>query len=357
LGAASEGALSDHGIVMAARAPLVALVLAAACVLATQQPFSAASVTASCRAGAGVEWQSLAAAEDRQTLDTWCESVGPPLLIEGRRDTPAIASLVVVSWNVHVGQGEVDALLDWLDHDANVTRPYGVVLLLQEAVRGGAAVPAAVPAGMEPPGAIRARSDTQDIATMARRLSLHAAYVPSMRNGRLFAPDAQQDRGNAILSTVPLRDVRAIELPFGRQRRVVVTAAVDALNIPRLHVATVHLDPSGNRAAEARALAPSLRGLANDGPLVVGGDLNTWLGRREEAFKTIDATLPEEECGRGKTNTWPRRLHVPLGWWRGRLDYLFSNLPAHGIERTCRTLDRQFGSDHNPIVLMISVRA
>jgi endonuclease/exonuclease/phosphatase family metal-dependent hydrolase len=211
-----------------------------------------------------------------------------------------------------------------------------------------------VPPGMEAPGAIGSRSIEQDVAAVAARHALHGAYVPSMRNGGVFAANAQQDRGNAILSTHPLRDVRAIELPFGRQRRVVVVATVTVPNLPPLRVATVHLDPSGNRTAEAHALAPVLRELSSAGSLIVGADLNTWFGRRERAFKALDATLSEEACGRGKTNTWPRNLHVPLGWWRGRLDYMFSNLTAQGLERRCRTLDRRFGSDHNPIVMVIT---
>jgi hypothetical protein len=173
-----------------------ALILCGACALApkpqTEPPF------ASCRNGTGVEWQSLADATDRATLDRWCDSVGPPLLIEGRDTSPAIAAMVVVSWNVHVGHGDTDALLEWIDRTLNVARPYAVVLLLQEAVRGGAAVPVTAPPGMEPPGAIRARSDTQDVATVAARLSMYAAYVPSMRNGGLVVAGAQQDRGNAI---------------------------------------------------------------------------------------------------------------------------------------------------------------
>jgi endonuclease/exonuclease/phosphatase family metal-dependent hydrolase len=339
---------------MAGRFPFTALLLSAACALSAQQPSAPPPAAASCRGSAGIEWQSLAGAEDRESLDTWCDSVGPPLVIPGPTDTAPLATLVVVSWNVHVGQGQVDEFMKWLDRSLDVGRPYGVVLLLQEAVRGGAVVPASVPSGMDPPGAIRSRSEAEDVAAVARRLSLHAAYVPSMRNGRLFAPDAQQDRGNAILSTVPLRDVRAIELPFGRQRRVVVVATLSSPQRPRLRVATVHLDPSSHRATQARALAPVLNELAADGPLIVGGDLNTWFGRREQAFKAVDGVLPEEECGRGKTNTWPGRLHVPLGWWRGRLDYLFSNLSTHRIERTCRTLDRRFGSDHSPIVMLIT---
>jgi len=136
---------------------------------------------------------------------------------------------------------------------------------------------------------------------------------------------------------------------------VVVAATVAVPGLPAIAVATVHLNPSGNRAAEAAALAPLLREMGARGPLVAGGDLNTWFARREQAVKTLEAVLPEEDCGHSKTNTWPRHLHVPFGWWRGRLDYVFSNLAASGLESTCQTIDRRFGSDHNPTVLVIPV--
>jgi endonuclease/exonuclease/phosphatase family metal-dependent hydrolase len=174
-------------------------------------------------------------------------------------------------------------------------------------------------------------------------------YVPSMRNGRLFSSDTRQDRGNAILSTFPLEDLRAIELPFGRQRHVAVTARVSAPGLPPLRVMSVHLDPSGHRTEEAVALARYLS--AGGETTVVGGDLNTWFGR-EEGLETMAAVVPEEDCGHAKTNTWPWRLQWPFGWWRGRLDYLFSSLPA-SVMRSCQTLPNQFGSDHRPVVLVI----
>jgi endonuclease/exonuclease/phosphatase family metal-dependent hydrolase len=230
-----------------------------------------------------------------------------------------------------------------------------VVLLLQEVVRVGADVPAEYPDRMRPPRGIRARSERQDVVALTRRLGLHAAYVPSMRNGRLFTSDAREDRGNAILSTWPLDDVRALELPFGRQRHVAVTARITAAGVPPLRVVSVHLDPSGHRTEEAAALAAYVRGLPpSDERLVIGGDLNTWFGRREQAPHLLASVIPEENCGSEKTNSWPWRLQGPLGWWRGRLDYLFSTLPG-GVTRSCTTQPEQFGSDHRAVVMTIRV--
>ena len=70
------------------------------------------------------------------------------------------------------------------------------------------------------PKAIRPRRPTTDVRDIAEQFGLSVAYVPSMRNGPATALSEREDRGNAILSTEPLLDVRAIELPFGKQRRV-----------------------------------------------------------------------------------------------------------------------------------------
>jgi endonuclease/exonuclease/phosphatase family metal-dependent hydrolase len=309
--------------------------------------------TRPCRQSPVVTWHSLASPTDRDVLDRWCDSVGPPLVAAGA-PPPSITSLVIATWNVHAGNGDVEAFLASLATLPDVHAPYGVALLLQEAVRAGPEVPERSPARMRPPRSIRVRRTRQDVGALAARLALHLAYVPSMRNGRVFPSDAREDRGNAILSTLPLEDLRAIELPFGRQRHVAVAARVTVTGLP-LRVISVHLDPSGHRTKEAEALAGLLPELARDAEtVVVGGDLNTWFGRRERALKALSAAVPEEDCGRVKTNSWPWRMQGPLGWWRGRLDYLFSSLPP-GVARVCQTIPQQFGSDHRPVVLLIDL--
>ena len=301
-------------------------------------------------------WHSVAPPGDRDLLNRWCDSVGPPLTMSGAPPPPSLTTLVIATWNVHAGNGDVEAFLASLAKLPGVRPPYGVVLLLQEAVRAGVEVPERYPDLMRPPRGIRARRREYEVASLGERLALHVAYVPSMRNGRLFPSDAREDRGNAILSTLPLSDLRAIELPFGRQRRVVVAALITVPGLPPLQVMTVHLDASGHRTEEARALAAFLPGLVRKGEsLVVGGDLNTWFARREDALKTLSAAVRLEDCGHDKTNTWPWQMQWPFGWWRGRLDYLFSTLPSE-VGPSCQTIPQQFGSDHRPVVLVIPIR-
>jgi endonuclease/exonuclease/phosphatase family metal-dependent hydrolase len=328
---------------------VVALTLAP---VGAQEPAARFSPRGTCAGTGSVRWQSLAPPGDREVLDRWCDSVGPPLLVTGNAPPASVETLVIATWNVHAGNGDVEAFLASVARLPEVRAPYGVVLLLQEVVRASAEVPEGYPARMRPPGGIRARRSRQDAGALADQLEMHTAYVPAMRNGRRFPSDAREDRGNAIFSSFPLDDVRALELPFGQQRHVAVSARITVPGLPPLRVMSVHLDPSGHRTREARALVPELRE-TGETP-VVGGDLNTWFGRREDALKTLAAAVPEEDCGHAKTNTWPWRLQWPFGWWRGRLDYLFSRLPAN-VMRSCQTLPDQFGSDHRPVVMVISI--
>jgi endonuclease/exonuclease/phosphatase family metal-dependent hydrolase len=325
--------------------------------LGAQSPDDAAaafSPRGTCEGSGTVRWHSLAAPSERDVLDHWCDSVGPPFIAEGNRPPAAVRTLVIATWNVHAGNGDVEAFLASVARIPEVGAPYGVVLLLQEVVRASVEVPEAYPARMRPPGAIRARRMRQDVGALAERLGLFTAYVPSMRNGRLFRSEAREDRGNAVLSTFALDDVRALELPFGQQRHVAVGARVAVPGLPPLDVISVHLDASGHRTTEAAALAAHVSARGSDRAVVIGGDLNTWFGRREQALKTLDAVTPEEECGRVRTNTWPWRMQWPFGWWRGRLDYLFSTLPSE-LMRSCQTIPMQLGSDHRPVVMVVPV--
>src|SRR5690606_10367913 len=94
------------------------------------------------------------------------------------------------------------------------------------------------------PRAIRPPFGAQDITHMAQARGLSAVYVPSMRNG------SDQDRGNAVLTTETLESPLAIELPFGRQRRVAVGATIvlpSGEEPDVLHVISTHFDTGRDR--------------------------------------------------------------------------------------------------------------
>jgi endonuclease/exonuclease/phosphatase family metal-dependent hydrolase len=231
------------------------------------------------------------------------------------------------------------------------------VLLLQEAHRAGDAVPEQVTGARVPRGIVAKAADgtRRSIDDVARELNLSLAYVPSMRNG-VVAAAAREDRGNAVLSTLPLRDVHAIELPLARQRRVVVAATVSAQTSAgeawALQVASVHLE---NRPARGvigvRAREQQMQHLLSVLPparwSLLGGDLNTWLRGAAEpavarALEQHPDTGPPPD---GPTFDGPSFLDM-------KLDYLFARLPGGRLSGYARAHDR-FGSDHHPVLAWV----
>jgi endonuclease/exonuclease/phosphatase family metal-dependent hydrolase len=299
---------------------------------------------------AGVTWMPWTAA-GQDTLDRWCASVGPPALVAAAAQPADVKRLVVVTWNVHVGGGQVEDLVKahWADRDSS-----GLVLLLQETYRADETVPESFPKGLKVPSAIRPKPRSADVLRLAERLNLSVTYVPSMRNGRATEPGQREDRGNAILSSEPLSDVRAITLPFGKQRRVAVAATITprGSSIGPLRVIATHFDIGGSRVAQAESLSDRIAGLS-ELPLVIGGDFNSPGGLRDKAVQAVGRRLSMEPCGNGRTFTWPQRFNLTAFLDFGRFDFMFSNLDSSGLTRQCRTIDDWFRSDHRPVMLTV----
>ena len=304
-------------------------------------------------------WSGPAEPDDRRPLDAWCAAVGPSVVIGAPADghRPARPDAVAfVTWNVHVGGGDVPAFVAALRRgELTGGEPVEhVVLLLQEVFREGPDVPAHVSHPDAAAGRISAAppdGTRRDVVDLARTLGFALAYVPSMRNGGA-ADGPAEDRGNAILSSLPLSDLRAIELPFDRQRRVAVAATVSGVapdGTPwHVRVASSHLNAtagagrlwlfaSGLRAAQARSLAAALDGIE---PAVLGSDLNTWAdGPREPAVRELRRAFAD-------TAAPDPAPTFHLGF---RLDYLFFRLPDGWSGASMRISDR-FGSDHHPLL-------
>ena len=291
------------------------------------------------RATRSVAWVGPASSEHADDIRAWCESVGPPVL-RAPRVAPKDGSLrsrrglVVVSWNVHEGAGDIIRIVDSL-------RPADVVLLVQEAMREGTEVPASTPPGMRAPRHQSAgRTLIADIVDAADALGLWLAYVPSMQNG----DGTHQDRGCAILSTLPLSDPVAIQLPWVAQRRVAVMATIvrDG-SAQRIRIVSTHLDNRPGRAKQSAALAAWLVEQRNEASLIVGGDLNTWFGAGEETVRQLDRVVPLVAACDGR----------PTFRFRRRLDHLFSST---GNITDCHVDASTYGSDHHPIVMRIENR-
>jgi endonuclease/exonuclease/phosphatase family metal-dependent hydrolase len=266
-----------------------------------------------------------------------------------------LSDLVTVSWNAHLAEGELDELITSLKSGALTDgKPVAhFVLLVQELYRRGDDVPA-FDIRDRSAHAIRPRDpESPDIDDHVKSLGLSVLYVPSMRNG----PELREDRGNAIISTEPLLDPIALELPLARQRRVALGAAIHIRTSDgpqRLELLNAHLEPLSSpkslwvfknpRGAQVRALLnlldqPRYTDRTRTAGVVLGGDFNTVRsGADEEAYHLARA------WSKGPSQEDRRDTHM-----MGRLDYLFFHLPD-GWSASTRRLDERFGSDHYPVI-------
>lgn len=292
-----------------------------------------------------VAWFGPNDREDGASLTRWRESVGPPVTPEATLDAAPHDAITLVSWNTAVGDADIVSFVRSLPPS---NRP--LVLLLQEVCRGGSAVPALLDLHAGFAGRLGGPSDLQSrhIDEIGRQLGLHVYYVPSMRNG---GPTSDEDRGNAILSSLPLTDLRAVELPFERQRRVAVAATLNGYSSTgdpwRVRVVSAHLDNMASvkrawigaeygRARQARSLASLLD---DDVPTILAGDFNTWFGFSDQAYAETARAFPETQI----TDRRPT--------FRGllRLDHVFYRL-APGWRAEFQRGSSRYGSDHYPLV-------
>jgi endonuclease/exonuclease/phosphatase family metal-dependent hydrolase len=269
----------------------------------------------------------------------------------------------VLSWNVWIGRGRLRELItrirngDFVAQGAEPDAP--LVVLAQEAYRSDLTVPP-TSTGHAGRMLVAQLGRQEDIADTARELGMNLRYAPSMRNGTL-----RSDRGNAILSTLPLADAGGIELPFVLQRRVAVAAAVQ-IGGHRLRVVSAHLDPRGSpghrwlgatgRALQAEHLVTSL----GDETAVLGADLNLGRGRYERAWRV----LREAGFTFGVPPSSPTWRHTFHAMPRLVLDYLLVRDQSNIIEGArVQRLDEHprdrgplvFGSDHHPLLARIDL--
>lgn len=308
-----------------------------------------------------IRWYQVEEVEERAQLIRWCAAVGAPLIENpGRPRSPAsIDSLAVVTWNTHVGGGALGYFLRQL-RTGVLTKGEPVphfVVLLQETYRAGPEVPTQPPAGAVYAEEIfpsRELGERTDVRTIGEDNGLYVYYVPSMRNGVDAEPP--EDRGNAILSTLPLAEFAAWELPYRAQRRVAIGAVVKGKTTTgeswRLAIINLHLDLRTGISTFFRSFGSAreqqteflLEHLPVDGAAVIGGDFNTWLGEREEPAIDLvreQFTEPPEIPSHGT---------LEFGAFLERqTDYLFFRLPQKWSGRY-RRIDDTYGSDHYPLL-------
>jgi endonuclease/exonuclease/phosphatase family metal-dependent hydrolase len=319
---------------------------------------SCRSTQAGAAGGTATPTRWLLSRADAPALDAWCAAVGPAVAIAATV-TPdeAVDSLLVVSWNVHVGGGDMVRFVADLRSGALTGGPVRhFALLLQETHRTGPVVPQPLDGARIAERISRQPLHGQRLPVdeLARHLGLHGIYVPSMQNGRVRGAAVREDRGNAILATLPLETPVALELPLVRQRRVAVTGVArgrtGAGAAWTLQLTSVHLENRGGRdvlgvSGRARQAEWLVGALPSAGLAVLGGDLNTWvLGAAEPAVTAMLPHFPDtpDALPDGPTHT----SHVVV---RARLDYLFARMPGGAMTAYARA-PGQYGSDHYPVM-------
>jgi endonuclease/exonuclease/phosphatase family metal-dependent hydrolase len=163
--------------------------------------------------------------------------------------------------------------------------------------------------------------------------------------------DAERASGPAILSTRPLEDTHAIDLPAERQHRVAAAATIVVAG-QRLFVVSAHLEnrldllrggPFADRARGRQADA-LIAAFPPDGHGIVGGDMNTMLGPTEPAWRAFLARFSDT----------PPEPSEPTFRDRLVLDHVFFDLPDRW-RATRRVVRERYGSDHHPVLAIASV--
>lgn len=230
---------------------------------------------------------------------------------------PSPIVLAAVTWNTHSGRGDLSRLVADLERGALIPRSDAYLLLLQEVA-----------------------ADELDAVAQPRRWS--SCFVPVRGVESRF-------RGNAILSSHPLRDQRMVPLPRERQTRAAAAAWLDVAG-HQLFVASVHLE---NRvswwkgglfsdSARRHQVEGLLRALPADGPGILGGDFNMWFGPGEPGWQALTRRFTD-------TPAWPR---LPTFRDRLVLDHLLMDLPD-GWRVTRRVASDDYGSDHHPVLAIV----
>ena len=236
--------------------------------------------------------------------------------------------MAIATWNLHAGHGDLRRFqYELASGTLTGSVPADYVILLQEDIEPSSSDPGP------------AREHTARGIAELNGLSYFVAPVRG---------DAQRTTGNAIISTRPLLNPQVISLQEERQPRGAITATI-RLDAASLFIVNVHME---NRIAWWRALFSDtargeqatalLRQLPASGDGILGGDLNTWLGPNEPAWRVMLKRFPDT----------PRQLPQPTFHDRLVLDHLFFDLPE-GWSVTRRVSRDAYGSDHHPVIAAV----
>jgi len=332
-----------------------------------------------CPGSDGPAWYFPEQAADNARLEDWCVTVGPPVVEpepSGSFFVPPAGKpggdLTVWSWNIAAGGGDVlrflaeEALLRCAGPESTLgPEATHFALLVQEAFRQSSDVPESVDRSVVPRAAAEETrpGGRPDIVEVAEECGLSLIYVAASRNGEQSTDGRREDRGVAILSTLPLSEPRFIELPYEAARRVAVGATVGHGSGRAVRLVNVHLTSAtpparmlvtgnGSRLRQGLAIADAvlqmeesdLEGADASGPVpstVLAGDFNTWSNSETPLLQLRDmfpdSPPPLDQPTRGAFPT----DHILFRQGDG----VAAGILASSYART----EERFHSDHHPI--------
>ena len=236
-------------------------------------------------------------------------------------DDPGPAGRVaLVSWNLHYGVGP-DGEVDLETIARTIAEQDACVVLLQEVSRGWVLGGGA------------------DMATwLSNRLGMRME----------FAPAADGQFGNAILSCTPAADVVVHDLPYGAgpQNRSALSADITLGGVTERYT-TVHLQ---HREENTPTRLDQLAALTSAGTIgILGGDLNAEPGWEEIAFLEEQGWVSTQDAVGD-----PAALTSPADDPRYRIDWVFVPERLRDALVDLTVLDTD-ASDHRPLVLRLEV--
>lgn len=242
--------------------------------------------------------------------------------IPSREDVPAIGAeqVRVLSWNLHYGvSAEPRVALDEISSAVLEHSPD--VVLLQEVSRGWILGGGA------------------DMLTwLASGLDMEAAWAPA----------ADSQFGNVVLSKWPVSEPRAFRLPYGAgpQNRSFASATIDH-PMAQLRVTSTHLQHrAGNadtRIEQVTTLLGEVSATENSGLTILAGDFNATADSLEiNAITDAGWESAQDAAGDSAANTHPSDNPST------RIDWLFS---GPGLQpQTAEVLTSETPSDHLPLL-------
>lgn len=228
--------------------------------------------------------------------------------------------ITLVSWNLHYGVDPAGAV-DLEQVARTIEAQHPSVVTLQEVSRGWV------------------MGGGADMATwLADRLGMRMS----------FAPAADRQFGNVILTTRPQDAVTVLELPYGAgpQRRSALSADVQVAGGP-IRITSVHLQHREENTPTRLDQIATLLAAEGDAPLaVIGGDLNAEPGWPEIEVLTQDNGWVSAQDVAGD----PAALTSPSVDPQERIDWVLGRGVAFlGAE----VRSDAFSSDHLPLVVIL----